>query len=59
MGIPLNVVFLNHLGIGLRAHLAFLERWEDQPRRSQVELSLPSCPTVAGAEVDSAVQGWV
>ncbi|XP_020041921.2 potassium channel subfamily K member 16 [Castor canadensis] len=36
MGIPLNVVFLNHLGIGLRAHLAFLERWEDQPRRSQL-----------------------
>ncbi|KAF7483305.1 Hypothetical predicted protein [Marmota monax] len=36
VGIPLNVVFLNHLGTGLRAHLATLERWEDQPRRSQV-----------------------
>ncbi|XP_026239506.2 potassium channel subfamily K member 16 [Urocitellus parryii] len=35
VGIPLNVVFLNHLGTGLRAHLATLERWEDQPRRSQ------------------------
>lgn len=37
VGIPLNVVFLNHLGTGLRAHLATLERWEDQPRRSQVQ----------------------
>uniref|UniRef100_G3T7U3 2P domain potassium channel Talk-1 n=1 Tax=Loxodonta africana TaxID=9785 RepID=G3T7U3_LOXAF len=36
VGIPLNVVFLNHLGTGLRAHLATLERWEDQPRRSQL-----------------------
>ncbi|ELW66085.1 Potassium channel subfamily K member 16 [Tupaia chinensis] len=35
VGIPLNVIFLNHLGTGLRAHLATLERWEDQPRRSQ------------------------
>uniref|UniRef100_A0A8C9Q3R8 2P domain potassium channel Talk-1 n=1 Tax=Spermophilus dauricus TaxID=99837 RepID=A0A8C9Q3R8_SPEDA len=40
VGIPLNVVFLNHLGTGLRAHLATLERWEDQPRRSQT----PSSP---------------
>ncbi|XP_008066633.1 potassium channel subfamily K member 16 isoform X3 [Carlito syrichta] len=36
VGIPLNVVFLNHLSTGLRAHLATLERWEDQPRRSQL-----------------------
>nr|XP_055119845.1 potassium channel subfamily K member 16 isoform X1 [Symphalangus syndactylus] len=36
LGIPLNVIFLNHLGTGLRAHLATIERWEDQPRRSQV-----------------------
>ncbi|XP_032318902.1 potassium channel subfamily K member 17 isoform X1 [Camelus ferus] len=36
VGIPLNVVFLNHLGTGLRAHLTTLERWEDQPRRSQL-----------------------
>uniref|UniRef100_A0A8D1SUG0 2P domain potassium channel Talk-1 n=1 Tax=Sus scrofa TaxID=9823 RepID=A0A8D1SUG0_PIG len=36
VGIPLNVVFLNHLGTGLRAHLTALERWEDQPRRSQL-----------------------
>ncbi|KFO23169.1 Potassium channel subfamily K member 16 [Fukomys damarensis] len=35
VGIPLNVVFLNHLGTGLRAHLATLERWEEQPRCSQ------------------------
>ncbi|KAG8512005.1 Potassium channel subfamily K member 17, partial [Galemys pyrenaicus] len=36
VGIPLNVVFLNHLGTGLRAHLMTLERWEDQPRRTQL-----------------------
>nr|XP_012319720.1 potassium channel subfamily K member 16 isoform X1 [Aotus nancymaae] len=36
LGIPLNVIFLNHLGTGLRAHLAPIERWEDQPRRSQL-----------------------
>ncbi|XP_010603679.2 potassium channel subfamily K member 16 [Fukomys damarensis] len=36
VGIPLNVVFLNHLGTGLRAHLATLERWEEQPRCSQL-----------------------
>uniref|UniRef100_A0A2K6SSZ6 2P domain potassium channel Talk-1 n=1 Tax=Saimiri boliviensis boliviensis TaxID=39432 RepID=A0A2K6SSZ6_SAIBB len=36
LGIPLNVIFLNHLGTGLRAHLATIERWEDQPRRSQL-----------------------
>ncbi|OBS59754.1 hypothetical protein A6R68_09117 [Neotoma lepida] len=36
MGIPLNVVFLNHLGTGLRAHLTTLDRWEDHPRHSQV-----------------------
>ncbi|VFV17966.1 potassium channel subfamily k member 16 [Lynx pardinus] len=36
VGIPLNVVFLNHLGAGLHAHLAALERWEEQPRRSQL-----------------------
>ncbi|XP_010388031.1 potassium channel subfamily K member 16 isoform X2 [Rhinopithecus roxellana] len=36
LGIPLNVIFLNHLGTGLRAYLATAERWEDQPRRSQV-----------------------
>ncbi|NIG57889.1 potassium channel subfamily K member 16 [Pontoporia blainvillei] len=36
VGIPLNVLFLNHLGTGLRAHLTTLERWEDQPRRSQL-----------------------
>nr|XP_002816890.3 potassium channel subfamily K member 16 isoform X2 [Pongo abelii] len=36
LGIPLNVIFLNHLGTGLRAHLATIERWEDRPRRSQV-----------------------
>ncbi|XP_005873853.1 PREDICTED: potassium channel subfamily K member 16 [Myotis brandtii] len=36
VGIPLNVIFLNHLGTGLRGHLTTLERWEDQPRRSQV-----------------------
>ncbi|XP_031217466.1 potassium channel subfamily K member 16-like isoform X3 [Mastomys coucha] len=35
MGIPLNVVFLNHLGTGLRAHLTTLDRWEDHPRHSQ------------------------
>ena len=44
VGIPLNVVFLNHLGTGLRAHLTMLERWEDQPRRSQVRSSLPTAP---------------
>ncbi|XP_060044435.1 potassium channel subfamily K member 16-like [Erinaceus europaeus] len=36
VGIPFNVIFLNHLGTGLRAHLVSLERWEDQPRRSQL-----------------------
>ncbi|XP_031217464.1 potassium channel subfamily K member 16-like isoform X1 [Mastomys coucha] len=36
MGIPLNVVFLNHLGTGLRAHLTTLDRWEDHPRHSQL-----------------------
>ncbi|XP_073894253.1 potassium channel subfamily K member 16 isoform X4 [Macaca fascicularis] len=36
LGIPLNVIFLNHLGTGLRAHLATIERWEDRPRRSKV-----------------------
>ncbi|XP_059033856.1 potassium channel subfamily K member 16 isoform X3 [Mustela lutreola] len=36
VGIPLNVVFLNHLGAGLHGHLATLERWEEQPRRSQL-----------------------
>uniref|UniRef100_F7GIG5 2P domain potassium channel Talk-1 n=1 Tax=Macaca mulatta TaxID=9544 RepID=F7GIG5_MACMU len=36
LGIPLNVIFLNHLGMGLRAHLATIERWEDRPRRSKV-----------------------
>ncbi|XP_021498615.1 potassium channel subfamily K member 16-like [Meriones unguiculatus] len=35
MGIPLNLVFLNHLGTGLRAHLATLNRWEDHSRHSQ------------------------
>lgn len=41
VGIPLNVIFLNHLGTGLRGHLTTLERWEDQPRRSQVGPTLP------------------
>ncbi|KAL6087509.1 hypothetical protein STEG23_022162 [Scotinomys teguina] len=36
MGIPLNVVFLNHLGTGLRAHLTTLDRWEDHPRHYQL-----------------------
>ncbi|XP_005083625.1 potassium channel subfamily K member 16 [Mesocricetus auratus] len=36
MGIPLNVVFLNHLGTGLRAHLTTLDRWEGHPRHSQL-----------------------
>ncbi|XP_006882080.1 PREDICTED: potassium channel subfamily K member 16 [Elephantulus edwardii] len=36
VGIPLNMVFLNHLGTGLRTHLAALERWEDPPRRPQL-----------------------
>ncbi|XP_055993330.1 potassium channel subfamily K member 16 [Sorex fumeus] len=36
VGIPLNVIFLNHLGTGLRAHLVTFQRWEDQPRRSQL-----------------------
>ncbi|KAM5326056.1 potassium channel subfamily K member 16 isoform 2-T2 [Glossophaga mutica] len=36
VGIPLNVIFLNHLGTGLRGHLTTLERWEDQPRRFQL-----------------------
>ncbi|KAM6186716.1 potassium channel subfamily K member 16 [Rhynchocyon petersi] len=36
VGIPLNMVFLNHLGRGLRTYLAFLERWEDPPKRSQL-----------------------
>lgn len=44
VGIPLNVVFLNHLGTGLRAHLTALERWEDQPRRSQVGPLPPHSP---------------
>ncbi|XP_031204006.1 potassium channel subfamily K member 16-like [Mastomys coucha] len=35
MGIPLNMVFLNHLGSGLRAHLTKPDTWEDHPRRSQ------------------------
>lgn len=43
MGIPLNVVFLNHLGTGLRAHLTTLDRWEDHPRHSQVRRR-PSSP---------------
>ena len=47
VGIPLNVVVLNHLGAGLHAHLAALERWEEQPRRSQVGPPLPYGP-VAG-----------
>lgn len=41
VGIPLNVVFLNHLATGLHGHLTTLERWEDQPRRSQVGTLLP------------------
>ncbi|XP_004424238.1 PREDICTED: potassium channel subfamily K member 16 isoform X1 [Ceratotherium simum simum] len=36
VGIPLNAVFLNHLGKGLRARLSALEGWEDQSRRSQI-----------------------
>ncbi|ELK00333.1 potassium channel subfamily K member 16 [Pteropus alecto] len=36
VGIPLNVVFLNRLGTWLCGHLTTLERWEDQPRRSQL-----------------------
>lgn len=44
MGIPLNVVFLNHLGTGLRAHLTTLDRWEDHPRHSQVRHRPPSPP---------------
>lgn len=44
MGIPLNVVFLNHLGTGLRAHLTTLDRWEDHPRHSQVRQRPPSPP---------------
>lgn len=36
MGIPLNVLFLNHLGTGLRTYLTTLDRWEEHPRRSQV-----------------------
>lgn len=48
MGIPLNVVFLNHLGTGLRAHLTTLDRWEDHPRHSQVRRSPPSPPGPPG-----------
>lgn len=44
VGIPLNVVFLNHLGTGLRGHLTTLERWEDQARRSQVGPYHPHSP---------------
>lgn len=40
VGIPLNVIFLNHLGSGLRAHLVPLKRWEDQPRRFQVGITM-------------------
>lgn len=48
MGIPLNVVFLNHLGTGLRAHLTTLDRWEDHPRHSQVRQSPPFPPGSLG-----------
>ncbi|XP_055470953.1 potassium channel subfamily K member 16-like isoform X1 [Psammomys obesus] len=36
IGIPLNVLFLNHLGTGLRAYLTTLDRWEEHSRRSQL-----------------------
>lgn len=49
VGIPLNVVFLNHLGAGLHGHLATLERWEEQPRRSQVGPLPTSSPAAMGS----------
>ncbi|XP_001379448.3 potassium channel subfamily K member 16 [Monodelphis domestica] len=39
-GIPLNVVFFNHLGTGLRSHLATLETWGHQSRHYQVVQTL-------------------
>ncbi|XP_020855134.2 potassium channel subfamily K member 16 [Phascolarctos cinereus] len=39
-GIPLNVVFLNHLGTGLRSHLATMDTWGHQPRHYQVVQTL-------------------
>ncbi|XP_072498100.1 potassium channel subfamily K member 16 [Notamacropus eugenii] len=39
-GIPLNVVFLNHLGKGLRSHFATMETWGHRPRRYQVVQTL-------------------
>lgn len=61
VGIPLNVIFLNHLGTGLRAHLGTLERWEDQPRRSQVGPLPPWQPccdhALAGAQAEAGVRG--
>uniref|UniRef100_A0A8C0K4N3 2P domain potassium channel Talk-1 n=1 Tax=Canis lupus dingo TaxID=286419 RepID=A0A8C0K4N3_CANLU len=67
VGIPLNAIFLNHLGAGLHAHLATLERWEEQPRRSQLlqilglalfltlgTLVILICPPM----VFSHVEGW-
>ncbi|KAM5256360.1 potassium channel subfamily K member 16 [Ctenodactylus gundi] len=67
VGIPLNVIFLNHLGTGLRTHLAALERWEDQPRRSQLlqVLGLALCLTLGTLAIlvfppmaFSHVEGW-
>ncbi|KAM6182815.1 potassium channel, subfamily K, member 16-like [Erethizon dorsatum] len=67
VGIPLNVVFLNNLGTGLRAHLATLERWEERPLRSQLlqvlglglGLTLGTLATLVVPPVAfSHVEGW-
>ncbi|XP_051852641.1 potassium channel subfamily K member 16 [Antechinus flavipes] len=39
-GIPLNVVFLNHLGTGIRSQLVTIETWGHRPRRYQVVQTL-------------------
>uniref|UniRef100_A0A8C2YQF6 Potassium two pore domain channel subfamily K member 16 n=2 Tax=Chinchilla lanigera TaxID=34839 RepID=A0A8C2YQF6_CHILA len=67
VGIPLNVVFLNSLGTGLRAQLAARERWEERPLRSQLPqvlglglgLTLGTLATLVLPPVAfSHVEGW-
>ncbi|XP_004624244.1 potassium channel subfamily K member 16 [Octodon degus] len=66
LGIPLNMLFLNNLGTGLRTQLA-PERWEERPLRSQLlkvlglglGLTLGTLATLVLPPVAfSHVEGW-